>query len=177
MLSCFKPKKEKKKDISLVCLGLNGVGKTSILRLLGGDQFEGDPPPTFGFNNQAFSFRGKAFTVIDCGGAVKYRALWEFYFDKVDGVVFVVDSQDQARIEESGSELVKLLSNPELKHKPFLILNHKKEESDGVTEEFLYKFFGLSDIIDREFHVLSTSIKDPTKIYSGFAWILNKTHI
>ena len=46
---------------------------------------------------------------IQQGGQEKIRPLWKHYYGGVNGVIFVVDSNDPSRIEEASDELNKLL--------------------------------------------------------------------
>ena len=172
MLNCLKTGKSSAKSCTLVCLGLEKTGKTSLIRFLSGERDPAAPSPTFGFNLQNFSYKQRDFTVIDCGGASQYRLLWEFYFDKVDGVIFVLDAADPHRLEEAGAELVKLLSSEELSNKPLLIFNNKQDQKDAVSEEFVKNFFGLGAVEDRDLLVCDASASSGRGVYEGFSWIL-----
>lgn len=44
----------------------------------------------------------------------KYRYLWENYYKKVDGVIFVVDSSDRLRIAVARDELQLFLDHREM---------------------------------------------------------------
>ncbi len=43
----------------------------------------------------------------DIGGQEKIRPLWRHYYNDVDGVIFVIDSNDPERIGEARDELQK----------------------------------------------------------------------
>ncbi|CAF5143539.1 unnamed protein product, partial [Rotaria socialis] len=51
--------------------------------------------PTIGFNVETVTpAPGITFTVWDIGGQDKIRPLYRHYFDKTEGLIFVVDSSD-----------------------------------------------------------------------------------
>lgn len=45
----------------------------------------------------------------DIGGQREIRPYWKNYYDNTDGLVFVVDSSDDARLTEVAGELTDLL--------------------------------------------------------------------
>ena len=51
---------------------------------------------------------GSTFTVWDVGGQDKLRPLWRSYTRCTDGIIFVVDSTKEERLEEAKLELQKI---------------------------------------------------------------------
>ena len=51
---------------------------------------------------------GSSFTVWDVGGQDKLRPLWRSYTRCTDGIIFVVDSTKEERLEEAKLELQKI---------------------------------------------------------------------
>lgn len=49
--------------------------------------------------------KGVSFTVWDVGGQYKIRPLWRHYYQNSDGLLFVIDSTDSDRVNESAEEL------------------------------------------------------------------------
>jgi GTPase SAR1 family protein len=73
--------------------------------------------PTKGFHVKTFEKEGLKMTFWDLGGQRSIRGVWENYYEANDAIVnfylinqvFVIDSSDQYRIQESGKELQKVL--------------------------------------------------------------------
>jgi GTPase SAR1 family protein len=112
----------------ILMVGLDGAGKTTVclhgkpmlgevlpfsftakvlykLRL--GEQVR--TIPTIGFNLETVQYNNISFAIWDIGGQDKIRPLWKYYFQGNDAIIYVVDSSDMRRIDESAMELNKLM--------------------------------------------------------------------
>jgi ADP-ribosylation factor-like protein 3 len=96
------------KELRLLLLGLDNAGKTSVLKRLAGDEIT-ETKPTQGFNIKTVSKEGFKLNVWDIGGNRKLlnqgqktiRPYWRNYFDSTDVLIFIVDSSDKRRLEET----------------------------------------------------------------------------
>ena len=84
-------------------------------------------PPTKGFGFQKFQFNEVTFSVWDLGGQKSIRSLWENYYQQSDLLIYVIDSSDSYRLEETGNELYSILQQPELSGIPILIYANKQD--------------------------------------------------
>lgn len=105
----------------IVMLGLDCSGKTTVLYRLKFGQYI-NTVPTIGFNCEKIrvqTSRSKwvSFIIWDIGGQDKLRPLWRSYTRCTDGIIFVVDSVEEEKLEEAKIELLKVALLPENKSK------------------------------------------------------------
>ena len=134
---------------------------------------ESPPSRTYGFNLQSFRLERTSFIIWDCGGSQEYRALWQYYYKNIEGIVFVLDASNHARIDESGQEMINALNNETLNGTPMLILLHKSDSPDCMSLDFVVEYFGLNDINDRPWKILPSSILHTQTIDEGVSWLLS----
>merc|ERR1711976_822966 len=101
-------------------VGLNAAGKTTILYKLKLGEIVTTVPTI-------------AFTVWDVGGQDKIRPLWRHYYANTQGLIYVVDSSDNERIQESREELHKMLSEDELRDAIVLIFANKQDLPNAAS--------------------------------------------
>lgn len=68
--------------------------------------------PTQGFNIKSLQQNEFKLNVWDIGGQKSIRPYWRNYFDQTDALVYVIDSADSRRIEETATELGQLARSP-----------------------------------------------------------------
>ena len=83
-------------------------------------------------------------TLWDVGGQA--RKLWKHYYDKVDGLIFVIDSTDKERFSIVKEELMKIMIEPGLEKVPVLIISNKQDLEEAVSEEEIIKSIGISSM-------------------------------
>lgn len=83
--------------------------------------------PTVGFNVESVTYKNVKFNVWDVGGQDKIRPLWRHYYSGTQGLIFVVDSSDTARLEEARSELHKIINDREMKDALLLVFANKQD--------------------------------------------------
>ena len=92
------------KELRILLLGLDNAGKTTILKQLASEETT-HITPTQGFNIKSVQSEGFKLNVWDIGGQRKIRPYWRNYFENTDVLIYVIDSADQKRFEETGQEL------------------------------------------------------------------------
>ena len=92
----------RKPQIRIVMLGLDTVGKSTILYKLGKVE---TIIPTIGFNLETVEYKNAVLFAWDIGGSDRLRILWRHYYRNTQGIIIVVDSTDKERIEQVKEEL------------------------------------------------------------------------
>ncbi|XP_072741451.1 ADP-ribosylation factor-like protein 6 isoform X3 [Ciconia boyciana] len=123
----------KKKEVHVLCLGLDNSGKTTIINKLKPSNAQTqDIVPTIGFSIEKFkTSRYLSFTVFDMSGQGRYRNLWEHYYKEGQAIIFVIDSSDKLRMVVAKEELDTLLNHPVLKDHGYGHLVHSLEPGKG----------------------------------------------
>jgi len=159
-----------KKDTRILILGLDGVGKTTILY-----KFKlGDvvcTTPTIGFNCETIEYRNLRMHVWDVGGQDRVRPLWRHYFSTAQALIYVVDSNDRERIEETREELFKILSEGVLRTVPLLLLANKQDLPHAAKVAELTDLLDLHKEKGRQWFVQGCSAISGAGLYEGMDWL------
>ena len=91
---------QSKTPCRLLMLGLDAAGKTTILYKMKLNETV-NTIPTIGFNVETLQYKNLEFNCWDIGGQFKLRNLWRHYFENTQGLIFVVDSNDAERLDET----------------------------------------------------------------------------
>ena len=143
----------------ILILGLDGAGKTSILyKLKRGQEIITKLRP-IGFNVESIEV-GHGFTlnVWDIGGNVFFRhGLYQHYFQNADGIIYVVDSNDKQRLNESYDELYNLITNATLRKVPVLFFVNKQDLPNSLSVSEVTEKMRMHSLRDRAWHVKGCS--------------------
>lgn len=77
--------------------------------------------PTVGFSKVDLKQAKFEVTIFDLGGGKRIRGIWKNYYAESYGVVFVVDSSDIQRIQETKDTMAEVLRHPRIAGKPVLV--------------------------------------------------------
>eukprot|EP00794_Sanderia_malayensis_P000305 gene305-934_t len=184
MANCFewvRRKKEPTSSITLVIIGLDDAGKTTMVASL-----QGEPPdgitPTIGFANAEFSMESFKVTIYDLGGGVRIRDVWRSYYAEVFGVVFVVDSCNTERLEESKNIICQVAEHEKISGKPFLVFANKQDKDGAISANEITDILELGALSSRNefpFKVVECSALKgygrnmDKNINTGFKWLLS----
>ncbi|NXC66087.1 ARL14 protein, partial [Anhinga anhinga] len=136
-------KHSKAKQANMLMLGLDSAGKSTLLyKLKYNNVFL--TIPTIGFNVDMIE-TGKDFTLTfwDVGGQQKMRQFWCNFLENADGLLYVVDSSDKWRLEESRREFELILKNDFLRNIPVVVLANKQDLPGALNAEEITRRFHM----------------------------------
>ncbi|OUM67383.1 hypothetical protein PIROE2DRAFT_5128 [Piromyces sp. E2] len=163
--------KRSDKEVRILFLGLDNAGKTSILKRLA-DEDISEIRPTQGFNIKTVQKDGFKMNVWDIGGQKAIRPYWRNYFESTDILVYVIDSADRIRIEETGIEFNTLLEENKLAGVPVLVFANKQDLSTALPASEIAFGLNLHAIRDRQWQIQACSAKNGDGIQEGMEWAL-----
>jgi len=120
------------REYRILMVGLDAAGKTTVLYKLHLGELV-TTIPTIGFNVEKVRYKNLTFTVWDIGGQERIRRLWKHYFAGSDAIIFVIDSNDRARIEEARNELKLLLEEDLLRDSVILVIANKQDMPHAMS--------------------------------------------
>ncbi|XP_037683189.1 ADP-ribosylation factor-like protein 14 [Choloepus didactylus] len=147
-------KNSKAKEAQILLLGLDSAGKSTLLYKL---KFAKDTAttPTIGFNVEMIELEKRiSLTVWDVGGQEKMRTVWCCYCENTDGLLYVVDSTDKQRLEDSRREFEHILKNEHIKKIPVVLLANKQDIPGALSAEDITRMFKMKELCsDRNWYV------------------------
>jgi len=157
-------------DMRILLLGLDNAGKTTILKALASEDIS-HIQPTQGFNIKSVQSAGIRLNVWDIGGQRRIRPYWKNYFDNTDVLIYVIDSADRGRFEETGLELGELLEEPKLAGVPVLIFANKQDLLTAAKPSDIVDGLSLTSIKDRGWQIQPCSATTKEGLEHGLDWI------
>jgi len=154
-------------------VGLDAAGKTTVLYKLKLGEIV-TTIPTIGFNVETVEYKNISFTVWDVGGQDKIRPLWRHYFQNTQGLIFVVDSNDNERIGEARDELARMLSEDELRDAVLLVFANKQDLPNALKPSELTEKLNLHNMRNRNWYIQATCATNGEGLYEGLDWLSNQ---
>ncbi|PRP79282.1 ADP-ribosylation factor-like protein 13B-like [Planoprotostelium fungivorum] len=171
-------KKKQNKHMTIVVIGVNNAGKTTLLTALKGDNPD-LVTPTVGFSNQEVTYGRVKLNIFDLGGAENFRGIWKHYYAEVFGAIYVLDSTDKKSLEVSKNCLLELVKDPRFEGKPILILANKRDLPNASTVDDISREMELDQLQLPSYRILScralTKEGDPIddNITRGVRWLVD----
>ncbi|XP_060738823.1 ADP-ribosylation factor-like protein 15a [Tachysurus vachellii] len=143
---CCKGPPSPRPEYDVVCIGLSGAGKTSLISRLSSEGLD-EIVPTAGFSIKAVAFPNAVLNVKELGGADNIKKYWSRYYQGSQGVVFVLDSTvSDEEMEACRSELHLALQHPQLCTLPFLILANHQDSPAARSVPEIKTYFELEPL-------------------------------
>ncbi len=131
-----------------------------------------------GFNVETVEYKNISFTVWDVGGQDKIRPLWRHYYQNTQGIIFVVDSNDRERIDDSGGadnsakeELHRMLGEDELRDAVLLIFANKQDLPNAMSVNEITERLQLNQMRHRQWYIQATCATTGDGLYEGLDWL------
>ncbi|KTW29516.1 ADP-ribosylation factor 1 [Pneumocystis jirovecii RU7] len=160
-----------KKEMRILMVGLDAAGKTTILYKLKLGEIVTTIPTIAGFNVETVEYKNISFTVWDVGGQDKIRPLWRHYFQNTQGLIFVVDSNDRERVSEAREELMRMLSEDELREAVLLVFANKQDLPNAMNAAEITDKLGLHSLRNRNWYIQATCATSGDGLYEGLDWL------
>ncbi|KAI6188822.1 ADP-ribosylation factor-like protein 3 [Aphelenchoides besseyi] len=141
--------------------GLDNAGKTTILKKLASEDVTHITPT-----------QDIKLNVWDIGGQRKIRPYWKNYFDNTDVLIYVIDSTDKKRFDETALELSELLEEEKLKNVPVLVFANKQDLFNAAPASEIADGMQLLSLSrDRIWQIQACSALSGEGIKEGMEWI------
>ncbi|XP_063812363.1 ADP-ribosylation factor-like protein 13B isoform X2 [Pseudophryne corroboree] len=178
--NCFKRLRQPVRKVTLVMVGLDNAGKTATVKGIQGESPE-DVAPTVGFSKANIRQGRFDITMFDLGGGKQIRGIWKNYYAESYGVVFVIDSSDVERMEETKETVAEVLRHPRIAGKPLLVLANKQDREGAMAEADIIEFLSLEKLVNENkclcqiepcSAILGYGKKNNAHIRKGLNWLL-----
>ena len=169
--------------ITISITGLPYAGKTTFTqRLLTGSFIE--TQPTIGVDVEFTDYKGFPLQIWDMGGHMAFREhIWENYIRQSSALIFIFDSSDISKIEESSEWFWRSLSWIDKEGIPVLFLANKWDlitDKDSVLDKIVtgFKLNKLASIDSKiSFRFYFISVKSGAYISDAMKWLVIKNFI
>jgi len=169
-----------KDDYFILILGLDNAGKTTFLeaakmKLVPNHQGANlqKITTTVGLNLGKIDTNGVRLNFWDLGGQEELQALWDKYYQECHAIIYVVDSSDRERIEQSKETFNSMIKNENVRGVPLLVAANKQDLVDcmGVREVKPLFEANLELVGAREVMTLATSGLTGDGVVEGIDWV------
>ncbi|TNM89149.1 ADP-ribosylation factor 4-like [Takifugu flavidus] len=155
--------------VRILMVGLDGAGKTTLLYKLKLSEVV-TTIPTIGFNVETVEYKNISFTVWDVGGQTIIRPLWRHYYNNVQGLIFVIDSNDPQRLKEAANELHTMFEEEQLRDVPSLVFANKQDLPRAVPPSDITDALKLSGA-SRPWSVQASCAVSGSGLVEGLDWL------
>ncbi|CAG9316804.1 unnamed protein product [Blepharisma stoltei] len=159
-----------RKLINILIVGNDYAGKTTILYRLNLENTLTVKIPIMGFCIEQATYQNITFTVFDLYPE-KFRSVQRQYYENVQGIIFVVDSNDDVKDCYAREGLDDLCNENQLIGVPILILANKQDLPNAMNVDQIRERLGLDLIRGRNWHIQPASIINNQGLREGLTWL------
>ncbi|KAI9984218.1 hypothetical protein PInf_005515 [Phytophthora infestans] len=154
----------------LLLVGLDGAGKTTILYHLRLGKAIASIP-TVGFNVETIKYEGYKLNIWDVGGQDTLRPYWRHHFTGTQGIIFVLDSADDQRLELAKAELNGMLVDTQLQDACLLVILNKRDLPHAKELTEAMEFQENCEKLNRRVKVQPTVATTGEGLNDGISWL------
>lgn len=171
-----------KDECFILILGLDNAGKTTYLeqtktKFTRG--YKGISPhkitTTVGLNIGRIDIQGIRLNFWDLGGQEELQSLWDKYYAESHAVIYIIDSSDKDRLQESKLAFDKMVASDTLHGVPLLVVVNKQDVQECMSVAEIKQVFreSIHLIGRRDCHVLATSALHGDGVHEGIEWVVS----
>ncbi|XP_002131040.1 ADP-ribosylation factor-related protein 1-like [Ciona intestinalis] len=170
-----------KDEFCILILGLDNAGKTTFLEQTKTKFNKNNKginlnkiTATVGLNIGKIDISGSRLMFWDLGGQEELQSLWDKYYAESHGIIYLIDSADKGRLEESKKAYDKMLSSEHLSTVPLLILANKQDIPDCLTVLDVKQVFHdeSASVETRDCMIRSASALTGQGVNEGIEWMV-----
>ena len=132
------------------------------------------PPPAPSASQLTLTHPTTTTTTTTTTGQKSIRPYWRNYYDQTDALIYVIDSADRRRMEETGVELQQLLDEERLSHVPLLVMANKQDLLNALSPGEITTELGLNELRERTWQILPCSAKTGEGLQEGMEWLVEQ---
>ncbi|XP_053213873.1 ADP-ribosylation factor-related protein 1-like [Panonychus citri] len=172
----------KKDEFYVLILGLDNAGKTTFLeqtKIKFNRGYKGvnlnKITTTVGLNIGKIEYKGIVMNFWDLGGQHELQSLWDKYYSESHGIIYIIDSADIERVDESKEAFDNMIANEHLAGIPLLIVANKQDIPEALSLDRIKTIFKSTDpkIGQRDVQSISVSALNSQGISESIDWITN----
>ncbi len=100
------------------------------------------------------------------------RALWQQFYAGSHALIYVVDSGDVDRVDQTARELRAVLDAEELRGCPVLVYANKQDLPRALPPAELAARLGLNELRGHQWHVQAACARSGDGLHEGLNWIV-----
>ena len=164
---------KKAKQVNMTICGLDNAGKTTLMNYLIYGEFK-NTMPTMGMNVNTIKLPKVHLTIFDLGGQKGFRFLWSDINEKSDALVYIVDSTDLERFEETKEAFHNIVNTQITDKLPVLILLNKIDLPNRISLTEFIKQFELTSLTSKiQWQCYETSARTGEGLVEAFSYFID----
>ena len=170
-------------EFRLQIIGFENAGKTTILQKmkLGGEPEDGEDGgslvptvPTIGVDLEELQVRNVNVKVWDLSGQLKLRNTWKYYYESVNGIIFVIDSTNTETLGDVRDTLHQVMAETAESCIPILVFANKQDVEGALAYSEIRNELALAGESERrKVRIQEASGLTNLGLSEGFAWIVD----